>query len=81
MVDGTGHGSKGEEEAERDDARLRVEGDVVDGITRGDFKCLEMKCHLGFITGLGIGGGDKIVSVWSLEEQDYMESTTGTCHM
>ncbi|XP_042045224.1 uncharacterized protein LOC121791289 [Salvia splendens] len=43
MVDGTGHGSKGEEEAERDDARLRVEGDVVDGITRGDFKCLEVK--------------------------------------
>lgn len=48
---------KGKEVNERDDVRLGVEGDVVDGITRGGhLKCLEMKGHAGFITGLAIGG-------------------------
>ncbi|KAL1533582.1 hypothetical protein AAHA92_33447 [Salvia divinorum] len=87
MVDETDHGSKGEEETERDDVRLRVEGDVIDGITHGDFKCLEMKGHLGFITGLAIGGGflfsssyDKIVSVWSLEDFTHVHSFKGHEH-
>ncbi|XP_057795426.1 uncharacterized protein LOC131011664 isoform X2 [Salvia miltiorrhiza] len=87
MVDETEDGSKGEEESGKDDVRLRVEGDVIDGIAHGNFKCLEMKGHLGFITGLAISGGflfsssyDKIVSVWSLEDFTHVHSFKGHEH-
>lgn len=78
---------KGKEVNGRDDVRLGVEGDVVDGITRGHLKCLEMKGHAGFITGLAIGGGflfsssyDKIVNVWSLQDFAHVHSFKGHEH-
>ncbi|KAH6800020.1 hypothetical protein C2S52_000484 [Perilla frutescens var. hirtella] len=80
-------GLKGKEVNDKDDVRLRVEGDVVDGITRGHLKCLEMKGHLGFITCLAIGGGflfsssyDKIVNVWSLQDFTHVHSFNGHEH-
>lgn len=50
------HGFQGKDMNDRDHVELRVEGDVVDGISRGHVKCVEMKGHLDCITGLAIGG-------------------------
>lgn len=56
MVDETEDGLKEEEVDDGDDVKSRIEGDVVDGISRGRFKCLEMEGHFGFITSFAIGG-------------------------
>lgn len=56
MVKDTEDGLKGEKDDGGGDVKSRTEGDVVDGISRGRFKCLEMEGHLGFITSFAIGG-------------------------
>lgn len=87
MVEETEDILKRKEVNGRDDVKLRVEGDVIDGITRGHLKCVEMKAHLGFITGLAVGGGflfsssyDKIVNVWSLQDFTRVHSFKGHEH-
>ncbi|KAL6515509.1 hypothetical protein OROHE_018543 [Orobanche hederae] len=68
------NGVTGNENSNRNDVEFRVDGDVVEGMSRGRLKCIEMKGHLDCITGLALGGGflfsssyDKIVHVWSLQ--------------
>ncbi|KAL0326134.1 UNVERIFIED_CONTAM: hypothetical protein Sradi_5182700 [Sesamum radiatum] len=72
---------------DRADVELRVDEDVVQGVSRGHVKCTEMKGHLDCITGLAIGGGflfsssyDKIVHVWSLQDFSLVHSFKGHEH-
>ncbi|KAK4391045.1 hypothetical protein Sango_2167800 [Sesamum angolense] len=72
---------------DRADVELRVDEDVVQGLSRGHVKCTEMKGHLDCITGLAIGGGflfsssyDKIVHVWSLQDFSLVHSFKGHEH-
>ncbi|KAL8547903.1 hypothetical protein ACS0TY_007276 [Phlomoides rotata] len=72
---------------DEDDVEPRVERDVIDGISRGNVKCVEMKGHLDCVTGLAIGGGflfsssyDKIVHVWSLHDYSLVHSFKGHEH-
>ncbi|KAK4429619.1 hypothetical protein Salat_1262500 [Sesamum alatum] len=78
---------QGKDKNYRADVELRVEGDVVQGVSRGHVKCTEMKAHLDCITGLAIGGGflfsssyDKIVHVWSLQDFSRVHSFKGHEH-
>lgn len=59
VVEEAEDGVKEEVGNDGDDLKLKIEGDVVDGISQGRFKCLEMEGHFGFITSLAIGGMTK----------------------
>ncbi|KAK6131520.1 hypothetical protein DH2020_034727 [Rehmannia glutinosa] len=81
------HGLQGKNKNNGADVELRVDGDVVESMTRGHVKCVEMKGHLDCITGLAVGGGflfsssyDKIVNVWSLQDFTHVHSFKGHEH-
>ncbi|KAG8378229.1 hypothetical protein BUALT_Bualt08G0116000 [Buddleja alternifolia] len=49
---------------DRGDGKLRVDGDVIEGVSQGRVKCIEMKGHLDCVSGLAIGD----VSIMPLKE-------------
>lgn len=58
--------------------------DVVEGLSCGQVRCIDLKGHLNCITGLAIGGGflfsssfDKVVNVWSLQDYSHVHSFKG----
>ncbi|KAL6556832.1 hypothetical protein OROHE_006708 [Orobanche hederae] len=71
-------GVKEEEGNNGDDLKLKIEGDVVDGLSRGRFKCLEMEGHFGGF--LFSSSYDKIVNVWSLQDFAHVHSFNGHKH-
>ncbi|CAA3023513.1 translocase subunit SECA2, chloroplastic isoform X2 [Olea europaea subsp. europaea] len=67
--------------------RANVSRDVVEGLSGGHIKCVDMKGHLDCITGLAIGGGflfsssfDKRVHVWSLQDFTHVHTFKGHEH-
>ncbi|XAR62843.1 [Myosin heavy-chain] kinase [Bertholletia excelsa] len=68
-----------------DQAReLRVDRDVIEGISKSQIKFDELKGHLDCITGLTVGGGflfssslDKTVQVWSLQDLTHVHTFKG----
>ncbi|XP_009601310.1 uncharacterized protein [Nicotiana tomentosiformis] len=61
-----------------------VDKDVVEGLSHGQVKCIDLKGHLNCITGLATGGGflfsssfDKMVNVWSLQDYSHVHSFKG----
>ncbi|OIT38586.1 zinc finger ccch domain-containing protein 62 [Nicotiana attenuata] len=64
--------------------KLGADKDVVEGLSDGQVKCIDLKGHLNCITGLAIGGGflfsssfDKMVNVWSLQDYSHVHSFKG----
>ncbi|KAL3840041.1 hypothetical protein ACJIZ3_024632 [Penstemon smallii] len=81
------NGFPGVDENGTGDGKSRVDGDVVEGVSKSRVKCIEMKGHLDCITGLAVGGGflfsssyDKIVHVWSLQDFTHVHSFKGHEH-
>lgn len=55
--------------------KITVEMDLVEAISVGDIRCIDLKGHLDCITGFAVGGGylfsssfDKTICVWSLKD-------------
>ncbi|KAL3504264.1 hypothetical protein ACH5RR_034105 [Cinchona calisaya] len=60
---------------------LKIDGDVVNGLSGGSVQCINLKGHLDCITGLAVGGDflfscshDKIVNVWSLQDFSHVHA-------
>ncbi|KAA8546443.1 hypothetical protein F0562_002818 [Nyssa sinensis] len=81
------HGLPGGEENSGADViqvgEVRVDN-LVEGLSGGHVKCIDLKGHLACITGLAVGGGflfsssfDKTVHVWSLQDFTHVHSFRG----
>ncbi|CAN4121097.1 unnamed protein product [Withania somnifera] len=82
-VDDTSAVEKATEEADGVE-NVWADKDVVEGLTCGQVKCIDLKGHLNCITGIAIGGGflfsssfDKMVNVWSLQDYSHVYSFKG----
>ncbi|XP_057503100.1 uncharacterized protein LOC130786751 [Actinidia eriantha] len=69
------------------DGEVRMDGDLVEGLSGGHVKCIDLKGHLDCITGLAVGGGflfsssfDKTVHVWSLQDFTHVHKFIGHEH-
>ncbi|GFS37616.1 preprotein translocase SecA family protein [Actinidia rufa] len=69
------------------DGEVRMDGDLVEGLSGGHVKCIDFKGHLDCITGLAVGGGflfsssfDKTVHVWSLQDFTHVHKFIGHEH-
>ncbi|XP_052188251.1 uncharacterized protein LOC127798727 isoform X2 [Diospyros lotus] len=63
---------------------VMVDRDLVEGLTGGHIKCVDLKGHLDCVTGLTVGGGflfsssfDKTVQVWSLQDFTLVHTFRG----
>lgn len=61
--------------------------DLVEGLSEGHMRCIDLKGHLDCITGLAVGGGflfsssfDKTVQVWSLQDFTHVHTFKGHEH-
>ncbi|XP_058189716.1 uncharacterized protein LOC131307305 isoform X2 [Rhododendron vialii] len=68
-------------------AKVRVERDIVEGLSGGHVKSIDLKGHLDCITGLTVGGVflfsssfDKTVRVWSLQDFTHVHTFVGHEH-